>query len=173
MTRILILGLIVTVVLGSVYAVITIYDENLQIGRMWETPAVRPHETPIPAMADGIVPFNGGEVFYHTTTSNNLLSPIDLKNNKVITLGKTAYVNYCIHCHGKYFDGNGTVGQSFIPPPGDLRSTRVQKELTPGALFHEISFGLPDGRQPPLATTVSVEDRWRVIAYVKSLGLRK
>lgn len=173
MTRIVILGVIAAVVLTAAYGVITLYDESLQVGRMWETPSVRPHETPIPAMEIGVVPVNGGEMLYRTADAKKLTSPLDLTDTNVITLGRTAYTNYCVHCHGEYHDGYGTVGQSFVPPPGDLRGLRVQQELSPGELFHEISFGIPGGRQPPLATTVSVDDRWRVIAYVTSLGLRQ
>ena len=66
----------------------------------------------------------------------------------------------------------GTVGQSFSPLPGDLRSAKVQK-LTDGMMFKEISFGIPDGRQPALATTISEMDRWRIVAYVKSLGVHE
>jgi hypothetical protein len=40
-------------------------------------------------------------------------------------------------------------------------------------LFKEISYGIPGGRQPALATTVAVNDRWHAIAYVKSLGQRQ
>jgi hypothetical protein len=41
-----------------------------------------------------------------------------------------------------------------------------------GTLFKEISYGIPNGRQPPLATTIAVTDRWRIIAFLKSLGPR-
>ena len=98
-------------------------------------------------------------------------SPFTLTDPVVIDAGKIAYQYYCIHCHGKNYDGYGTVGQSFAPPPGDLQSARVQG-LPVGTLFKEISFGIPGGRQPPLATTVAPDDRWRVIAYIKSLGER-
>lgn len=172
MVRALSLGIIAAVVLSAAYGIITLYDESLTVGRMWETPAIRPHETPIPAMPDGVVPINGGEMLYRSAAYAKAAPPLNLNDAKVVELGKTAYTNYCIHCHGKLHDGNGTVGQSFVPPPGDLRGARVQKELTPSDLFNEVSYGLPGGRQPPLATTVSVNDRWRVIAYVKSLGLR-
>jgi hypothetical protein len=64
------------------------------------------------------------------------------------------------------------VGQSFDPLPTDLRSVKVQT-LPEGVLFKEISYGVPNGRQPPLATTIEVMDRWRIVAYVKSLGVRK
>ena len=173
MIRLPILGLIVAFVLMVAYAAITFYDQNLKVGRMWETKAVRPHEIPIPVMEKGVVPFEKSEMLYRTTAGRDLKSPMDLKDPKVIAKGKQAYINFCIHCHGIYHDGNGTVGQSFVPLPGDLRETRVQSTLSPGKLFHEISYGIPGGRQPPLASTVSIADRWRVIAYVKSLGQRE
>jgi hypothetical protein len=42
-----------------------------------------------------------------------------------------------------------------------------------GILFKEISYGIPNGRQPALATTIAVKDRWRIIAHIKSLGPRE
>jgi len=123
-------------------------------------------------MAAGSVPVNGGEAFYRAAAPETITSPFPLTEPTAIASGRTAYQYYCIHCHGKNFDGYGTVGQSFAPPPGDLRSTRVQS-MPEGVLFKEISYGIPGGRQPPLATTVAVNDRWCTIAYVKSLGQRQ
>ena len=171
MLRILSIGLIATTVLLVVWGVLTAYDEFLSVGRMWQTPAVKPHEKPIPVMAAGSVPVHGGEALYRVATDKELSAPFALGEASVIKAGKTVYQYYCIHCHGKYFDGYGTVGQSFAPPPGDLRSAKVQT-MHPGSLFKEISFGIPGGRQPALATTIEPDDRWRVIAYVKSLGER-
>jgi hypothetical protein len=42
-----------------------------------------------------------------------------------------------------------------------------------GQLFKEISYGLPGGRQPALASTIAVDERWRIIGFIKSLGVRK
>ena len=42
-----------------------------------------------------------------------------------------------------------------------------------GLLFKEISYGIPGGRQPALATTIEADERWRIVAYVKSLGKRE
>jgi hypothetical protein len=64
------------------------------------------------------------------------------------------------------------VGQSFAPLPTDLRSSRVQ-ELTDGELFQHISYVAGKGRQPALATTIRIGDRWTVVAYVKSIGVRQ
>lgn len=171
MVRILSVGLIVTTVLLVAWGVLTGYDELLSVGRMWETPAIKPHEKPIPVMAKGSVPVHGGEALYRAATAEELMPPFALTEPAAITAGKTVYQYYCVHCHGKYFDGYGTVGQSFAPPPGDLRSNRVQS-MPDGVLFKEISFGIADGRQPALATTVKADDRWRAIAYIKSLGRR-
>lgn len=172
MKRIVILGVFVAVVLTAAYTVITLYDSNLKVGRMWETPAVRPHEQKLLIMAPDVLPFNGGEAEYRNVNGEDLISPLKNEDPKVVASGKSLYFTYCAQCHGKYHDGNGTVGQSFHPLPGDLRSDKVQS-LAQGVFFKEISYGVPDGRQPPLATTIEVLDRWRIIAYVKSLGLRK
>ena len=41
-------------------------------------------------------------------------------------------------------------------------------------LFQHISYGAGgESRQPALATTIRIDDRWRVIAYIKSIGIRK
>lgn len=161
----------VLIVLLTVWGVLTGYDYALSAGRMWETPAIKPHERPIAVNVRGIVPFDGGEVRLRHASESELLPPFDLGDAARITGGEAGYLTYCAQCHGKYHDGNGTVGQSFAPLPGDLRSQRVQG-MAAGTLFKEISYGIPGGRQPALATTIAAQDRWQIIAYVKSLGQR-
>ena len=171
MVRILSVALIAATALLVAWGVLTGYDEFMSVGRMWQTPAIKPHENPIPVMAAGSVPVHGGEALYRAADTGELAAPFALTEPAAIRAGQTVYSRYCIHCHGKQFDGYGTVGQSFAPPPGDLRGAKVQT-MSAGTLFKEISFGIPGGRQPALATTVAEEDRWNVIAYVKSLGQR-
>jgi len=171
MKPLLFLFIAVSVVLTGAYAVITVYDDHMAVGRMWETPAIRPHEQPIPIMAAGIIPFTGGEALTRTASDSELISPINASTAFDIKQARKAYTAFCSHCHGKNHDGLGTVGQSFQPLPGDLRSQKVQA-LAAGTIFREISYGKPGGRQPPLATTISMSDRWQIIAYLKSLGTR-
>jgi hypothetical protein len=172
MKRIGIILLIALVVVLVLIQVIDFYDAKLQAGRMWETAAIRPHEAPITVVAAGSVPFDGGEAFYRHGPPESLQSPLDRTDPTVILLGQRGYDYFCVQCHGQYHDGNGTVGQSFAPLPGDLRSEQVQQRAD-GLLFHEISYGIPGGRQPALASTISVEERWQIIAFVKSLGVRE
>jgi mono/diheme cytochrome c family protein len=171
MIRILCAGLLVCIVALAAWGALTLYDEQLSIGRMWKTAAIKPHEKPIPVMAAQIVPFNGGEAFYRQADPSRLQPEFTLDRQEVVRAGKTGYQRFCIQCHGKNHDGMGTVGQSFAPLPGDLRSQKVQA-MPVGQLFQEISYGVPGGRQPALASTISIEDRWRIIGFVKSLGLR-
>ena len=138
---------------------------------MWETPNVFPHEQKLLIMEPGLVPFNGGEAEYRNALAEDLVSPFKGVDPKVVASGKSLYFTYCAQCHGKEFDGNGTVGQSFHPLPADLSAPRVQTK-SDGALFKSISYGVPGGRQPPLATTININDRWRIIAFLKSLPPR-
>ncbi len=150
---------------------LNLFDHYFPWGRMWETPAVKPHEEPLLVMPAGSVPLDGGEALYRTAAPADLASPFSPQDAATIESGQTLYASYCAQCHGRFHDGNGTVGQSFSPLPTDLRSPQVQ-EFEPGRIFKEISYGVPGGRQPPLATTIEAQDRWRIVAYVKSLGLR-
>jgi mono/diheme cytochrome c family protein len=171
MKRYLVLPLVL-VLAASAYFLLIWYDNQFPYGRMRETPAIRPHEEPIAFMARGTVPFGGGEAIYRQMDARNIISPIKPSGMAAaVSAGGQLYVHFCIQCHGKNFDGNGTVGQSFAPLPTDLRSAKVQG-LADGVFFKEISYGIPGGRQPALDTTIAILDRWRIIAYVKSLGTR-
>jgi mono/diheme cytochrome c family protein len=172
MKKIIFLALIaVAVILYGAYEALMYYDDYFIYGRMRETPAVRPYERPILIMEAGLVPFAGGELSYRIARAEDISSPLAMSDPQTIKTGQTVYQTYCAQCHGRNHNGKGTVGQSFHPLPGDLRSTQVQTR-SDGALFQEISYGKPGGRQPALATTVSMNERWQVIAYIKSLGLR-
>jgi mono/diheme cytochrome c family protein len=171
MKRILTLGVFVSIIVLTAIGAITLYDYNMSIGRMWETPVIKPHEKPIAVMAAGSVPVAGGEALFRAMADEDLQPPFAITEPTVIAAGKVAYQRYCFQCHGPNFDGYGTVGQSFAPPPGDLRTEKIQS-MSVGMLFKEISYGIPGGRQPALATTMTPEERWQSIALVKSLGLR-
>jgi cytochrome c1 len=167
----LILGVVVSFVLLLAVLALQYIDNYAASWRMRETPAVRPHEEPLLIMEDGVVPVSDGEAFLRITKASDLKSPMNLHDRATIGSGKELYLTYCAQCHGQNYDGNGTVGQSFTPLPTDLRSAKVQS-LSAGKIFKDISYGVPKGRQPPLATTIDITDRWRIIAFVQSLGLR-
>jgi len=171
MKKIIVFFIVVGIILLAGYEALIYYDNNFRYGRMRETPAVRPYEEPLLVMEAGLVPVNGGEALYRTAAGIDLVSPLKMEDQSVIARGKAVYLTFCAQCHGYGYDGNGTVGQSFKPLPTDLRSSKVQSTVG-GELFKTISYGIPGGRQPALETTISIKDRWHVVAFVKSLGIR-
>ena len=172
MKKLIGLLLVVVVLILGGYHLLVYYDNDFRYGRMRETPAVRPYEEPLRIKEAGLVPVNGGEALYRVSAGIDLKPPLNMTQPAVIDRGKAVYLVYCAQCHGHNHDGNGTVGQSFAPLPTDLRSAKVQ-DSPAGILFKNVSYGVPDGRQPPLHATITVDDRWRVISYVKSLGTRE
>jgi mono/diheme cytochrome c family protein len=172
MKKIIGLLLVALVLTLGAYHLLMLYDDDFRYGRMRETPAVRPYEEPLLIKEAGLVPVNGGEAIYRVSAGPDIESPINIMQPDIIARGKGVYLTYCAQCHGLKHDGNGSVGQSFAPLPTDLRSTKVQ-ESPAGVLFRNVSYGVPGGRQPPLHATITVEDRWKVVAFVKSLGTRE
>lgn len=92
-------------------------------------------------------------------------SPI-ATTEEVIARGQEVYVQKCIHCHGSKGAGDGkviTVGNH--PPPGAFDG--ALKDLPEGKMFHTITYG--KGVMGPHASLVNKEDRWKVVAYIKTL----
>jgi mono/diheme cytochrome c family protein len=138
-------------------------------GRMKEQESIRTYETSLPQMPRGSIPVGGGIETVRTSKPDDLRNPLP-SSPASVERGKQAYGHFCIMCHGPKGDGNGTVGQSFAPLPSNLTESPVQGQ-SDGELFYKISLG--SGRHPFLADTVSEEDRWAVIYYLRSLDKGK
>lgn len=99
-------------------------------------------------------------------------SPSDLSNpmpfdQKVVDRGREKFGVYCSECHETNADGTEAVGEGLAPLPADLRSPSVQDQPD-GVLFSKISLGFP--KHPPFADTVTVEDRWSIIRFIRYLS---
>ena len=108
MKKYILFFILLGVVILVAYEALIFYDTNFRYGRMWETPAVRPHEEPPLGMQGGVVPFGGGEEVFKATPVEALKSPLSSADPDVLKLGKASYSLYCSQCHGKGYDGNGT-----------------------------------------------------------------
>ncbi len=133
--------------------------------RMKDQESVRTYEAQPPEMPKGAIPVNGGLTVLKSSRPEDLRNPLP-STPDVLEKGRIGYGYFCVMCHGSNLDGNGTVGQSFSPLPTNLKSPYVQHQ-SDGELFYKISFGFK--RQPPLADTVSEEDLWTIIRYVRSV----
>ncbi|MDH5739214.1 MAG: cytochrome c [Nitrospira sp.] len=81
--------------------------------------------------------------------------------------GREIYVNTCIRCHG--IDGKGAMGIKLVPPPADLTSSDVHNRLD-GTLFRRIHEGKPNTAMGAWKHSLSDEEIWDVLAYVRTLG---
>ncbi|MBH0201919.1 MAG: cytochrome c [Nitrospira sp.] len=82
--------------------------------------------------------------------------------------GREIYVNTCIRCHG--IDGKGAFGIKLVPPPADLTSLAVQSRLD-GTLFRRIHEGKPNTAMGAWKHSLSDEEIWDVLAYVRTYGV--
>jgi DMSO reductase family type II enzyme heme b subunit len=90
--------------------------------------------------------------------------------------GKQIYLKRCQVCHGDKGDGRGPVAPYLNPRPRDFvtasyrfRTTQSGEPPTDEDLFRVVTRGVP-GTAMPGWTTLSAEDRWRVIAYIKKFS---
>jgi len=81
--------------------------------------------------------------------------------------GQTYYQYYCLFCHGEQGDGNGPVGESYLPRPADLRSNKIQS-YRDGELLRASLRGV--GHEPVLEKIVLPEHRGYLTLYVRLLG---
>ncbi len=84
--------------------------------------------------------------------------------------GQELYNVYCIVCHGKMGEGDGSVtqapsGNSFPRPP-TLQSDKV-RDFSDGRIFHIITAG--QNLMSSYASQIEPEERWAIIHYVRAL----
>ena len=90
----------------------------------------------------------------------------EVKEGDTVT-GREIYVNTCIRCHG--IDGKGAQGIKLVPPPADLSSPAVQGRLD-WTLFKRIHEGKPNTAMGAWKHSLSDDEIWDVLAYVRTLG---
>ena len=81
--------------------------------------------------------------------------------------GQQLYSKLCWTCHGKQGLGDGPAVKNLKPKPKSLASTDVQNQ-TDGELFWKLSNG--KGMMVPYKHSLSEEQRWQLINYIRSLG---
>lgn len=161
-----ILALVVVVALAVHSWVIFLFFLGQNYGRMNTDEAVNVYQMKMPDDVKNAVSLNADPAVLNLNNPENIKNPL-LATQENLNFGRTYYTYYCMQCHGPEADGKGTVGQSFSPLPANLRSPDVQAK-SDGQLFKNISLGYK--RQPPLAYTVSEEERWAIILYIRSLA---
>jgi mono/diheme cytochrome c family protein len=110
------------------------------------------------------------------STSSTALYPDDVEtfpipiDKAAIDRGQDRYNIYCSVCHGMTGHGDGMIQRRGFnkPSPANYHDDRL-RQAPVGHFFDAISNGW--GAMPSMASQVPVEDRWKIIAYIRALQL--
>jgi len=118
----------------------------------------------------GFIPYG-----YKNTPEDYLLAGQNLKNpiaysDEVVKEGEELYGMFCVHCHGKTGQGDGTLVQRDKFPPLPIKFAPTL-ELEEGKMFHTITYG--KGLMGSHAPQLNQEERWKLIHYIRAKFMGK
>jgi mono/diheme cytochrome c family protein len=94
-----------------------------------------------------------------------------------VAAGRELYKTHCLRCHGEKGRGDGPGAARLSAEPADLSDPVFQSLLTDGEIFWKMSTGRRNGKEvlmPAMAEKMPAEeDRWKVVAYVRSLAAKR
>lgn len=122
---------------------------------------------PAGTIARGLEPLHYGATPQEALRAGEELhSPLPADSQQARERGATVFATYCVVCHGAKAIGDGTVTQRGFPPPPSLLLPHAEN-MKDGQLFHVLTYG--QGNMPSYAAQISRQDRWSVIAYLRSM----
>src|SRR5215510_3142094 len=148
-------------------------DRALYFGKKTGTGATNvtgnPQSPGVPAGAQGAAPSANA-------TSASALYPDDVDTfpfaitKDDLKRGQERYDIFCSVCHGMTGYGDGIVARRGFsrPAPANYHQDRL-RQAPVGHFFDVMSNGW--GAMPAYASQIPVEDRWRIIAYIRALQL--
>ncbi len=95
-----------------------------------------------------------------------LVNPVAASDQRALARGEHVFKSFCTPCHGADAGGMGSVTQRGVPPPPSLLAAHAVG-MKDGQLFHILTYG--QNNMASYASQISRDDRWNVIAYVRSL----
>jgi len=84
-----------------------------------------------------------------------------------VARGAVYYQYYCVFCHGETGNGDGLVGESYVPTPADLGQAKFAT-YSDGELLRACLLGT--GHAPVLERVVAPEHRWYLVLYARQFG---
>jgi len=93
-------------------------------------------------------------------------NPVAL-TDEALAAGEKAYGARCASCHGGLGRGDGRAPRCIKPAPADFATVEARDRMTDGEIFFKITEGKKP--MPGMARTLSDEERWQVVHYVRTL----
>lgn len=150
---------------------------------MWQQPKIAPlDESQFYADGQTARPLVAGTVarghlrlddaLYTGRVNGKYVDEIPMKVTKELILrGQDRFNIYCTPCHGRLGDGNGMIakrGFALKRQPASYHTDRLRK-MPVGHFFDVITNGY--GTMFSYASRVEPEDRWAIVAYIRTLQL--
>lgn len=114
-----------------------------------------------------IYPYENDSAGY--AQSSSVKNPLSADSINMKEAERLYQVN-CAICHGTKLDGNGPLYKGgegpYTSKPATLVGDAKYEAMTSGTMFHSVTYGL--NAMGPYASQLNTEERWMVIAYVKS-----
>lgn len=93
-------------------------------------------------------------------------NPVPLSDD-ALAAGEQHYAARCASCHGDTGKGDGKATRFIKPAPADISTTEARDRMTDGEMFYKITEGKKP--MPGMARTLSDEERWQVVHYLRTL----
>lgn len=84
--------------------------------------------------------------------------------------GRGIYTQNCAACHGLQGEGNGPNSLTLMKKPANF-TRPFFKQYTDEMWYYRISEGVPGTRMPQFKLNLTDEERWYLVAYLKTLPL--
>lgn len=94
----------------------------------------------------------------------NLKNPI-VYNDEIGKDGKVLYGMFCVHCHGKTGQGDGSIIQNDKFPPLPVKFA-PGLAISEGKMFHTITYG--KGLMGSHSSQLNKEERWKLVHYIRT-----
>jgi len=82
--------------------------------------------------------------------------------------GKELYVSHCLTCHGCAGNGLGHYSGTKVVTPANFKEEPF-RSMPDEQWFWHVSEGIPGSVMPPWKASLSKEDRWKVIRYIRQI----
>ena len=115
----------------------------------------------------GVVVFRGASARAEAGLSEivNPIAPSSASREQ----GMALYQLHCLTCHGPTGLGDGPAGLLLNPRPADLQQHMIPGVHTDAQIFDWITDGYPASAMPPYRDTLTEEQRWHVLNYIRTL----